>query len=54
MNDILTHKEFLANLYNLIFSILIEEDYIVDVRTVVYKLVFLQRSANESLGAVDI
>ena len=39
---------------NLVCSVAIEEDYIVNVRTVAYELVFFQSGANEAFLPVDV
>ena len=54
MHYILAHEHLLCHTDNLIFPVLVEDDDVVDVRAVTYKLVFLQASTDKSVCAVDI
>ena len=54
MYYVLAYKKFFAHLYNLVFSILVEQDYIVHVRAVGDKLILLERCTNETLGTVNV
>ena len=51
---VLAHEQFFAHLDNLVFTVLVEEDDVIDVRAVGDKLVLLQRCSDESLGAVYV
>ena len=50
----LAHEELVGDVYHLIRAVLVEEDNVVDVRTVAYELVLLQRGADEALLAVYV
>ena len=50
----LTHKHFLRHLDNLVSSIAVENDDVVNVRTVRHELILLQSCSDESLGTIDI
>ena len=54
VNNVLPDEDFLCNLYNLVFSVLIENNDIVHIRTVANKLIFLQSRTNKALLAIDI
>ena len=48
------HKELVGHLHHLVFTILVEEDNIVDIRTVTYKLILLQTHADKSFRTVNV
>ena len=50
----LTDVHFLRHTRHLVRSVAVEDDHIVDVRAVLHKLVLLQRSTHETVGAVHI
>ena len=54
MDDVLSNEYLVSNTNDLILTVLVEEDDIVNVRTVTHELVFLQSCTDESLCAVDI
>ena len=54
IQDVLAHEEFLGYAYNLVFSVFVEDDDIVEIRAVAYKLVFLQSGADKAVVAVDV
>ena len=47
-------EDFVGYTHDLVSAVAIEKDYVVDVGTVVYKFVFLERSAHKAIGAVDV
>ena len=49
-----SHEEFVGNVNNLVCSVLVEEDDIVDVRTVLHVFVLLHARADEAFLAVDV
>ena len=54
VEDILANEYLVGHLDNLILTILIEDDDIVDIGAIAYIFVLLERSADESLLTVDI
>ena len=54
MHDVLADKHFLADADDLVFSVFIENDDVVDVGTVANEFVFLQTGTDESFLTVDI
>ena len=54
IHHVLSHIDLLGNLHNLVLTVLVEDDDVVDVAAVAHVLVLLECSANESLGAVDV
>ena len=54
MQDVLSHEYLISYADNFVFSVLIENDNIVDVGAVAHKLVFLQSRTDESFLAVDV
>ena len=52
--NVLAHKHLLLHTYNLVLTVLVEDNEVVEVGTVADKLIFLQRSADKSILAVDI
>ena len=53
-NDTFAHKNLVGHLQHLIFSVTIEDNHIVNIRTVAHKLVLLQPRSNEAFLAIDI
>ena len=53
MLNILADEQFLGNLYNLVLTVFIEDDDIVDIGAVTYELVLLQRCSDEAVLTVD-
>ena len=51
---VLADVKFVCHFSHFVFTILVEDNHIVDVGAVAHKLVFLQSGANESVFAVDI
>ena len=54
VDDVLTHEDLLSHADNLIFTIAVEDDDVVDVRAVAYELVLLQSCTDEAVLTVDI
>ena len=54
MEHVLAHKHLVRHTDDLVFSVFVEDDDIVDVRTVADKLVLLQPCADEAIGAIDV
>ena len=54
MKHVLAHEYFFCHTDHLVFTIFVEDDDIVDVRTVTDELVLLQTSTDETVGAVDV
>ena len=53
-NDAFAHKNLVGHLQHLIFSVAIENDHIVNIRTVAHKLVLLQPRSDEAFLTVDV
>ena len=53
-DDVLAYKEFLCDTHHLELTVTIEDDDIVNVRTVAHKLVFLQSRADKTFTTVDV
>ena len=53
-NDAFAHKNLVGHLQHLIFSVAIENDHIVNIRTVAHKLILLQPRSDEAFLAIDI
>ena len=54
MQHILSHENFLRYLYDLILAIFIEDNNIVDIRTVANVFVFLQAGSHKTFLAIDV
>ena len=54
MDDVLSDKHFVCHLYDLVFSVSIEDYYIINIRAVAYKFIFLQTGSHETFLTVDI
>ena len=54
MEDVLAHEYLVGHLGNLEFSILVEDDDVVEVGTVAYELVLLQSHSHETFLSVDV
>ena len=54
IHDVLAHEEFLGYAYNLVFTVFVEDDDIVEIRAVTYKLVLLQSGTDKAIVAVDV
>ena len=54
VENVFTDKHLLAHLHDLVFAVFVEDDDVVDVGAVAYKLVALQSGADEALVAVDV
>ena len=53
-NNAFAHKNLVGHLQHLIFSVTIEDNHIVNIRTVAHKLVLLQPRSNEAFLAIDV
>ena len=53
-NDAFAHKNLVGHLQHLIFSVAIENDHIVYIRTVAHKLILLQPRSDEAFLAIDV
>ena len=54
MYHVLAHEYLVGHAHHLIFTVAVEDDYVVDVGTVADKLVLLESRADEAFLAVDI
>ena len=54
MQHVLAYKHLVGHAYHLVFTILVEQDYIVYIRAVGHELVLLERSTDEAFFAVDV
>ena len=50
----LADEDLFCHAHHLVRSVAVEDDYIVDVRTVFHKFVLLQSGSHEAFGAIDI
>ena len=53
MHHVLAHENLLRHTNDLVFSVFVEDNQVVDVRAVAHKLVFLESCSDESLLSVD-
>ena len=53
-NDAFAHKNLVGHLQHLIFSVAIENDHIVNIRTVAHKLILLQPRSDETFLTIDV
>ena len=54
MYDVLAYENLVCNTDDLVLSVLVEDDYVVNVRAVAYELVLLQTCAYETFCTVDV
>ena len=54
VQDVLSDEQFVGHADNFVFTVFVEDNYIVDVGTVAYILVFLQSGTDETFLTVDI
>ena len=54
MYDILSHKHLVGNAYHFVFAVAIEDNDIVNIRTVAHKLVFFECRAEKTVITIDI
>ena len=54
MQYVLAYEEFVGYTYHLVTAVLVEQNHVVDIRTVGHELVFLERSTDKAVFAIDI
>ena len=54
IEHVLPHEDFFGDADHLVFTVLVEDDDIVEVGAVAHELVFLQARTDKAVGAVDI
>ena len=54
VEHVLAHEEFLGHTDDLVLAVLIEDDDIIEIRTVADELVLLQAGADEAVSTVDV
>ena len=54
IEHVLTHEDLLCHADHLVFTVLVEDDDVVEVGAVAHELVFLQTCTYKAVGAVDI
>ena len=54
VKNVFTHKHLFLHFHNLILTIFVEDDDVVDVRAVAHIFIFLQSGAYEAFFAVDV